>query len=144
VPAPLITIDTNVYISALNFGGVPLDLLHAFLDGIAEVAISEPILAEIRRVLRDKFEWDDNDLAEAEALIRGFSKFVEPDEVLYVVDADPSDNRIIECAAKSGSQFIVTGDKHLLTLERYEGISIITPTTFLTPARSIGAETPEP
>lgn len=139
---PLVTIDTNVYVSALHFGGKPRALLEAVIDGRVNVAISAPILAEVRRILRDKFEWEENDLTEAETLIRGFSTLVEPDEVLYVVEADPADNRVVECAVKSGSEFIVTGDKHLLALQRYVHISVVTVSEFLLPTRAIGADLP--
>jgi predicted nucleic acid-binding protein len=50
---------------------------------------------------------------------------------LDVVKQDPDDNRILECAVSAGSQFIVTGDKHLLRLRTYDGMRIITVSDFL-------------
>ena len=41
------------------------------------------------------------------------------------------DNRVLECAIEAGAQVIVTGDAHLLKLEKYEGIAILTPRQFL-------------
>jgi predicted nucleic acid-binding protein len=51
------TLDTNVYISALVFGGAPRRLLDLAIDGHLDVTISQPILDETLRVLREKFGW---------------------------------------------------------------------------------------
>ena len=57
-----VTADTNVYISALNFGGAPDKLLDMVRAGEIELHISGDILAEVMRVLRDKFHWLDEAL----------------------------------------------------------------------------------
>jgi predicted nucleic acid-binding protein len=56
---------------------------------------------------------------------------VEPQQKLSVVQADDSDNRYIECAVASGANYIVTGDPHLLTVNEYQGIIMVSPATFL-------------
>ena len=48
-----------------------------------------------------------------------------------VVKEDPTDNRIIECAAASGSEYLVTGDKHLLKVGQYQSVKIVTPAEFI-------------
>ena len=50
-----VTADSNIYISALMFGGKPLEILETALEGESELAISDDILSETLRVLRDKF-----------------------------------------------------------------------------------------
>ena len=47
-----------------------------------------------------------------------FANHVMPAEALTVVRADPDDNRILECAAAARSDYLVTGDKHLLKMDR--------------------------
>jgi uncharacterized protein len=42
------------------------------------------------------------------------------------VYADPDDNIVLGTAVSGRAAFIVTGDRHLLELERFEGIQIIT------------------
>jgi uncharacterized protein len=56
---------------------------------------------------------------------------VTPTETISAVQDDPDDNRILECAKASGSNAIITRDKHLLQLESYEGIAIVTVADFL-------------
>jgi hypothetical protein len=48
-----VTADSNIYVSALRFGGKPLTLLEVALDGQIELAISDAILDETLGVLRD-------------------------------------------------------------------------------------------
>jgi putative PIN family toxin of toxin-antitoxin system len=127
-----VTFDTNVYISALNFSrGKPKQLLQLAVDGVVHVAISDAIMQEILRVMREKFHATPEDLQEAEAIIAGCTERVVPTEALDVVKDDPDDNRIVECAVASGSDCIVTGDNHLLRLGEYAGIKMVSVSDFL-------------
>ena len=49
-----VTADSNIYISALHFGGPSDEFLDLARNGIIELTISDDILAEVTRVLRDK------------------------------------------------------------------------------------------
>jgi len=53
-----VTLDTNIYVSALNFGGGPARLLGMAEAGSIRIDISEAILMELIRVLREDFDWD--------------------------------------------------------------------------------------
>ena len=46
------------------------------------------------------------------------------------VTADPTDDRVLECAVAAQADSIVSGDKHLLNLERFDKIPILTPADF--------------
>ena len=59
------------------------------------------------------------------------ARTVTPAVQLDVVWEDPPDNRILECAVSAGSDYIVSGDKDLLRLGRYDAIRILTPSDFL-------------
>ncbi len=133
-----ITLDSNIYISALIFGGEPLRVLKMAEDGLIRLDVSDAIFEEFSRVLRDKFDWADEDIAEAQHDIRLFANHVAPVEALSVVKDDADDNRIIECAAAAGSDYIVTGDKHLLRLGNFVNIRIVNPGDFLTEGRRRG------
>lgn len=120
-----LTIDTNVYISAFEFGGLPLRLLDKVREGKFAVAISLPILDEITRVLSEKFHWPEERLTQLVWNLSSFTRLVEPQEELDVVIADSDDNRIVECALAAASEAIVTGDNDLLSLGTYRGIQIL-------------------
>ena len=44
---------------------------------------------------------------------------------------DPTDNKFIECAVEAKANYIVSGDRHLLKIKKYEGIKIIKTTEIL-------------
>ncbi|MFZ3236259.1 MAG: PIN domain-containing protein [Stellaceae bacterium] len=69
-----------------------------------------------------KIAWSNEEIRDAVTLLSGCTVRVQPGERLDVVDADPDDNRVLECAVAAGSRFIVTGDGDLLRLGAYAGI----------------------
>jgi uncharacterized protein len=64
-----ITLDSNIYISALIFGGKPLRILEMGLDGRADIAISEEILQETLGIMRYKFKLPEERVAQARGSI---------------------------------------------------------------------------
>jgi putative PIN family toxin of toxin-antitoxin system len=129
--APRITPDSNILISAFVFGGNPLRLIEMALNGEVDMFVSDAIVDETLRVLRDKFGLSTRRLAEAEKYIINCTQRVKPAKTLNVVKEDADDNRVLECAEAAGCQAIVTGDLDLLRLREYEGIRITTVREFL-------------
>ena len=123
--------DTNILVSALQFGGKPKQLLDLVTDGQVELDISEAIIGETLRVLRDKFHRSPDWLAETERQLRVIARLVEPTESLRAIEADPTDDRILECAVAAEAEVIVSGDTHLLSLGSFRGIPIQRVTEFL-------------
>jgi len=115
----------------LQFGGIAATLLQMALDGEIEVAISQSIVDEILRVLREKFKWQQPDLEGALAVIQSCTRLVNAKRTFNVVPSDPDDNRVVECADAAKSAAIVTGDKDLLRLGEYDGISMVSMRDFL-------------
>jgi putative PIN family toxin of toxin-antitoxin system len=127
-----VTADTNVFISGLNFrGGKPFQVLELARERKINLTVSEAILYEIADVLARKFDFKPEDIAEARGWITGMARTVTPRVELDVIKEDPSDNRILECAVAAGSDYIVSGDKDLLRLGRYDSIRILSVADFL-------------
>lgn len=123
--------DTNVYISALITPGKQAE--KAWLLAVErqwEVYTSVAILTEIAAILRGKFRWEDEWIKKALRHIARIAKVIKPNIRLAMLKDDP-DNRILECAKHAGAEVIVTGDRHLLALSSFEGISIMTLADFL-------------
>jgi putative PIN family toxin of toxin-antitoxin system len=106
-------------------------LLELARTGKISLAISDAILDEIEDVLRRKFAWSDDDIAEGRKRISAMARKVKPAVQLDVVKDDPDDNKILECGSAAGSDFIVSGDRHLLKLDRYDSIRILSVAEFL-------------
>jgi putative PIN family toxin of toxin-antitoxin system len=128
-----VTLDTNVIVSGLNFPGNPRHILQMAESGVVKLAVSDAILAEVADVLqRDKFGWSRSEVNWAKTKLLALAEHVTPAHNVDVVKQDPDDNRILECAAAARSEYLVTGDKHLLALGQFG------PTTVLTPGGFVG------
>lgn len=126
-----VTADTNIYVSGLHFGGTPREFLNQARLSAFRLAVSNPLLDEVRRVLRIKFLWEQDRLDDAFARIARFTIVVHPTRTIDAVPADPDDNRILECAVEAKSEYIVTGDHHLLDLGNHDGIRIVRVAEFM-------------
>jgi uncharacterized protein len=126
-----IVVDTNVIVSALVFGGLPRRVFEMVEAGRCEFYYSGEIESETRRVLHDKFGWDESRLDRYLPVLWKLGERVTPQHRVNAVKDDPDDNRILECAVAAGADMIVSGDAHLLKLNAYEGIAILTPREFL-------------
>ena len=128
---PKIVIDTNIYISAIFWGGKPRAIVDLGRSGQVLIFTSSEIEEEIEKKLRTKFGLSDEETAQ---ILLDFSTFTVPVTVsrrVSVIDDDPDDDKFIECAVASRAGFIVSGDKHLLALEEYEGIKMMKAADFL-------------
>ena len=124
--------DTNIYISAVLFGGPCETILGMARAGLIELYHSPAIERELQRTLRDKFRWTDHQVRDALLEVRAVSHRLLPAVRLTGIVRDDSDHRILECAVAAHVDYLITGDKrHLLPLKHFRGISIISPRGFL-------------
>jgi putative PIN family toxin of toxin-antitoxin system len=96
--------DTNVIVSAVHFGGKPMDVLQKAIDGETKLFYSQAILNETQRVLRDKFGYRPARLTEITDILKTYGVEVTPQERLAAVPSDPDDNAIVEAAVAEGER----------------------------------------
>ena len=123
-------IDTNVFLSAIFWGGKPKEVLRLIFSKRIIGVTSPAILEEIENKLIQKFNYPKEQAEEYLKLIIENFHVVNPELKVDIVE-DPKDNKIIEAAIEAGADFIITGDRHLLKIKGYEGIEIIAPNEFL-------------
>ena len=123
--------DTNVLISALLFGGQPRQVLNLAIEKKIFLISSPVLLIELMGVLGRKFGWEDKKLQILEKRLRKLVILIEPKQTVDIIKDDPADNRVLECAQAGRVDFIVSGDKHLLTISKFKGVSILSPAEFL-------------
>ena len=128
-----VVLDTNVLLSALAFPGSKPDQIRLRVrHGEIELFLSDFILAELERILRDKFRFTTRQTDDRVTAIRRMATLVVPKERIALVAAKDDDNRILECAVAAHADYLVTGDKeHLLPLQSIGTTRIVTPATFL-------------
>ena len=133
-----VVIDTNLYISALMFGGLPGVLFDLMLAKSFETVVSPVLLDELEEKLCRKFEMSREDAVLIRAKITGVATVIEPSETLHVIERDPDDDRVLECAVSGKADVIISGDRDLLDLHNYQGIPVMRVREFL---NSIDADT---
>ena len=125
-----VVFDTNVFVSALVIPGSLSE--EAYRRAIARefhLVTSVAILTELAATLRTKFGWERAAVTRAVRSISRVAEVVKTEPHLVVL-ADPTDNRILECAERA-ADLIVTGDAHLLKLRRFATTGIVKVSTFL-------------
>lgn len=126
-----VVIDTNVWMSGLIFGGNPEKIIRQFIDGQLIVITAEELLSELRRKIIGRFPLYEPQLALLEASIREDAILVRLGTVQVSVSRDNDDTKFIETAVIGNADYIISGDKDLLTLGRYKSIKILKPSEFL-------------
>jgi len=133
----IIVLDTNVIISSvLSLTGAPAKIIQRWEADEFEVITSPPLLEELERALnyervRKYYKKPQEQIAALLKRLRVVATVVEPPFSLDVVQDDPDDNRVLECAIAGRASYVVTGNTHLLKLNEYKGIVIHTPVGFL-------------
>lgn len=126
-----VVFDTNVYISAfLTKNGRAEDAYLLAVRKQFQLYTSVPIITEMASKFRVKFLWDDEAIKKAVRHVSSVATVVRPMVRLGILHDEP-DNRILECAKAAEADFVVTGDKHLLSLKEIEGCRIVTIAEFL-------------
>ena len=122
-----IVFDSNVYISALLFKGIPGKILEMAHKDKIVLIVSEEIITETVRILEDKFKWPRHNIDKFKTRLSDISENIKPGIKLDIIKERESDNRILECAVSGDANLIVSGDKHLLKLKSYKNIPIVRP-----------------
>jgi putative PIN family toxin of toxin-antitoxin system len=131
-----LVLDTNIVASGLLWNGTPARIIDSAQVGAIEIYTSRILLAELTRILkRAKF---DKVVAASglgiEGLVLGYAELaliVEPLPITPTIIADPDDDHVLACAFSAQVDLIVSGDKHLLDLEMFQDIKIITASQFM-------------
>ncbi len=130
-------VDTNILVSgSIKKGSPPARVLQDWRRGKFILVTSESILNEISRVfnyrkIKIKYHLREKDIEELLfALYLGSDLTLDKIKV-KIVTQDPEDNKFIACALEGHTDYLVTGDEHLLKVKEYKGIKIVTAREFL-------------
>jgi putative PIN family toxin of toxin-antitoxin system len=123
-------LDSSVLIAAhISRAGVCAELLEDVLMD-HELVISEFILGELARKLREKFAFPENEITEIRESIVSSAEMVVPVEVPLTACRDSTDLPILGTAVAGRVDVLITVDKDLLALGAHDGIQIIKPGEF--------------
>ena len=126
-------IDTNVLISAIFWTGSPKRLLNRVRRGEVTFVTSRVLLDELKEILvrPDKpFKLTEEEADRVVKAIQNVAEVVETQSQVRVC-RDEKDNKVLECAVDGRAEWIITGDAHLLELQSFKNVRIVTVAEFL-------------
>ncbi len=127
--ASLVVLDSNIYFSAIVWGGNPQKVINLWLNGKFILLISPEILFETLTVL--------GEYGVRKEVIAGFQYQIESHAEKIVpkskvnICRDAKDNKFLELSKDANADYLVTGDKDLLTLKKFGKTKILKPKDFL-------------
>lgn len=135
-----VVVDTNLFVSALlRRGSLPDQVVRAWSDERRyHLLTAEPLMAEVQDVLTRpsivrRYALARDEIVRLVASLRTAER-VQLAGALPVAVRDPDDEQILACALGGQADYLVTGDKDLLTLHgapELGPLRIVTPAQFL-------------
>ena len=129
---PVVVYDTNILFSSILWSSKPNYCIELARQNTVKGLTCQEIIEELVEILRTKAKFSPSQLIDTTEELLSFLRLVKITNTLKVVEADPDDDKVIECAVAGSATHIITGDRrHLLPLGSYQGIVIITAADFL-------------
>ena len=132
----IVVLDTNVWVSAIIWGGIPDDIVLLQERGQIEIASSQKLLNELENTFNKKKI--QSKLAALQLTIVSAINLVYDSISLYPIEElivselrDPDDAIVLATAIAANAEVIITGDQDLLVLREYQNIQIMTAKDFL-------------
>jgi putative PIN family toxin of toxin-antitoxin system len=127
-----IVLDSNIFISAFYWGGNPEKIIDRIIEGLDDLYFCREILTEIADVMaRPNFKTGQMTIDNYIKRIEKIGKRIVITGKIQNVCRDKDDNDKLECSEKSKSEYLITGDKDLLTIKQYKNITIVKPKEYL-------------
>ncbi|MBI2139348.1 putative toxin-antitoxin system toxin component, PIN family [Candidatus Woesearchaeota archaeon] len=127
-----VVLDTNILISSIFWElGKPHAIVRLALQQQISSFTSPEMLLEMEESQKRDFDVPEEFIQRQISLFKTISTIIEPTIQVIAVQEDPKDDKVLSCAIAAKAEFIVTGDRHLLKLKQYQGVSILTPAEFL-------------
>jgi uncharacterized protein len=124
-----VVLDTNVLVSAVATRGLCADILHATLAE-HDLVLGETVLAELRKVLRQKIRVPSATILELDQFLRTQVTIVAEAPALNLKIRDRSDLAVVAEAVAGSADVLVTGDRDLLDIAGSAPLPILTPRGF--------------
>ena len=122
-------LDTNVIVSATATRGLCADVFREILLS-HELIVSEPLLAEVSRVLSTKLGANAEMIKSVIQILNQDTIFSQPLDSPDVTIRDRDDLLILASALAGRAEVLITGDKELLALGSIQKLEIISPRQF--------------
>ena len=122
--------DTNVYFAEELLGGAAEQMVAASLRAQWRIVSSGYVLEETERVLTEKLGFSRRFGHLTRERVRRRTTVVLTPVSRHAVPLDPADSPVLRAALAAGADFLVTNDAHLLTLNPYQGLRVVSMTEY--------------
>ena len=116
--------DTNVYVAEALLGKTAERMIEATIDARWCIYASPYLLDELIRVLTEELDFSRRLAVLSYRRIVRRSTLVEGGSTAQV-PRDPKDSPILQAALGCGADYLVTNDHHLLAIDPFESLRII-------------------
>ena len=113
-----IVLDTNCLLMSLSRRSPYHPVWRDFVDGKYTLCITTEILAEYEEILTEKMGWEIANNVITAILDLPNTKMVQVFYHLHLINADPDDDKFVDCAFKANARYIVTEDHHYDVLKK--------------------------
>jgi putative PIN family toxin of toxin-antitoxin system len=122
--------DTNVYVAEALLGRGAERIIASTQSAKWRIYSSEHVLSEVETVIV-RLGFPRRLATLAARRVRRRSRIVTPLPSRHAVARDPADSPILRAALSSGADYLITNDAHLLELDPYESLRIVSMSQYL-------------
>src|SRR5436309_13610242 len=120
-----VVFDTNIYVSAFTHQGRPFQIWQQAVERRFVLLVSPDIMRELAGDAPGEIGLAGACNPIPAQTLGQSGRHYQPHPTLAVIEADPSDDRILECAVSGRADLIVSGDRHLRSLKSFRAIGIV-------------------
>ena len=95
-------------------------ILESFVGGENVLCVSTEILNEYFEIMQRLINLEVAEYVIKTIINSSFVQFVDPYYHFELIEADPDDNKFVDCAIAANAQFIVTNDHHYNVLHQID------------------------
>ncbi|HXU34230.1 MAG TPA: putative toxin-antitoxin system toxin component, PIN family [Thermoanaerobaculia bacterium] len=122
--------DTNVYVAEALSGDAAQRMLAATVKAAWRISISPYVLDEIEQVMSVQLRFSRRFAFLTRQRAKRRATLVEPGPSRHQVPGDPGDSPILQAAIAASVDILVTNDAVLLGLSPYEGLEILSMSSY--------------
>ena len=132
----IVVLDTNIWVSAIIWGGIPDEIISLQEQRKIEIASSRKLLSELentfnKKKIQTKLEALQLTTSSAFSLVYESVNIYSIEELIVPELRDPDDTIVLATVIDANAEVIITGDLDLLILQEYQNMQIMTATDFL-------------
>ncbi len=122
-----VVLDTNVLLVAISPRSADYWLFQALLRGELTLCVTTDILAEYAEIIEQQMNAEVAEMALDLLLTLPNTQLIHKHFFWQLVEQDPDDNKFIDCAIAANAKFLVSEDKHLKVLSKYDyfGVTLL-------------------